>query len=41
MLSIIVSLVTPSVAYIVPPAARDIIVRADQAVREVGQGATQ
>ncbi|MBP2233407.1 hypothetical protein J2847_006745 [Azospirillum agricola] len=37
-LSIIVSLVTPSVAYLVPPAARDLIVRADAVAREIGEG---
>ncbi|KAA1057145.1 hypothetical protein [Azospirillum argentinense] len=34
-----IALLVPSVAYLVPPAARDVIVKADEVARQVGQGA--
>ncbi len=39
LIGYIIAGIVPSVAYLVPPAARDVIVRADEVARQVGQGA--
>ncbi|MGF7178415.1 hypothetical protein FHS63_006221 [Azospirillum doebereinerae] len=39
VLTYAVTALSAAIAYLVPPAARDIIVRADVVAREIGQGA--